>query len=271
MLQQRVHRCLVAVDQVQHARGQLQRFHQLEGALHRQRNFFRRLQNESISAGDRVGQKPEGNHRRKIERRDRRRHSQRLPNHHLVNAGRHVLQVVSLHQRGNPAGDFHVLNRAPQFRARFAHRLPVFLRADLRQFLDVVFQQLLQLEQILNAVFGRRAAPRRISGSRGSHCGAHVFLSGAIGARASFSPVAGFTTSRYSADLDRPPCSLIVMRSVREAGHVDYPSRATRAPGPEIMLTIDNRAFLCHSLKAVRQIQCPKGVCTVLRLAEEKT
>jgi hypothetical protein len=26
------------------------------------------------------------------------------------------------------------------------------------------------------------------------------------------------------------------------------------------MLTIDIRAFLCHSLKAVRQIQCPRGI-----------
>ncbi len=97
VLQQNVHRRLGAIHQIQHARGKSDGIDQLKDALHGERHFFGRLQDERIPAGNRIRQKPERNHRRKIEGRDCGYHSQWLPDHDLVNPARYVFQVVALH------------------------------------------------------------------------------------------------------------------------------------------------------------------------------
>src|SRR5213596_3860812 len=68
---------------------------------------------------------------------------------------------VALHHHRDAAGDFDVLDRAPQLGFSFSESLPVFLRDDPAQFVKVILKKLLQLEERLNAVFRWRAAPFR--------------------------------------------------------------------------------------------------------------
>src|SRR5437870_5455538 len=74
---------------------------------------------------------------------------------------RHVFEVVALHHHRDAAGDFDVLDRAPQLGFSFSESLPVFLRDDPAQFVKVILKKLFQLEERLNAVFRWRAAPFR--------------------------------------------------------------------------------------------------------------
>ena len=134
---------------------------QFEDTPHGEGHAFRRLQNKSISTSDGVGQEPERDHARKIEWHDCGDHSKRLPDHGLIDSARHVFEVVALHHHRDAAGDFDVLDRAPQLGFSFSESLPVFLRDDPAQFVKVILKKLLQLEERLNAVFRWRAAPFR--------------------------------------------------------------------------------------------------------------
>ena len=60
---------------------------------------------------------------------------------------------------GNAAGNFDVLDGAAHLSFGFREGLAVFLRDDARDVVDMVFEQHLQPEERLDAVFGRRAAP----------------------------------------------------------------------------------------------------------------
>ena len=67
-----------AVDEVDDARRQSERVELLEGDLLGQRHLLGGLEHERVAAGDREGQEPERDHRREVERRDRRAHADRL-------------------------------------------------------------------------------------------------------------------------------------------------------------------------------------------------
>ena len=79
-----------------------------------------------------------------------------------------------MHHHRNTARDFHVFNRAAKFGFCFAQRLSVFDGDEPRQFVDVLFEQHLQLEERLDAVFRRRASPFR-EGGRGGFDGGIYF------------------------------------------------------------------------------------------------
>jgi len=64
-----------------------------------------------------------------------------------------------LHHHGNATGDFDVFDCASHLGFGFGEGLAVFLRDDAGNVVEVIFEQHLQLEQWLDAVFGRRAAP----------------------------------------------------------------------------------------------------------------
>ncbi len=136
MIKQRIDRGLAAVHQIHHALGQSDVLHQFKCPPHGERHALRRLQHESISGGDGVGQKPERNHPRKIKRNDRGDHAQRLPDHHFVDAAGHVFQVVALHHHGNAAGDFDVFDGAAQLGFGFGKSLAVFVSEDAGEIVD---------------------------------------------------------------------------------------------------------------------------------------
>ena len=119
---------------------------QLKCPPHGERHTFRRLQDESIAAGDCVREKPERDHRREIEWRDRCHNAKWLADHHFVDTASHVLQVVTLHHHRNAAGDLYIFDGAAQFPLGFRNGLPVFLGDDASQFINVVFQKLFQFE-----------------------------------------------------------------------------------------------------------------------------
>ncbi len=72
-----------------------------------------------------------------------------------------------MHHHGNAASYFDVFDRAAHFGFGFGEGLAVFLRDDAGDVVDVVFEQHLQFEERLDAVFGRSAAPVRESGGCG--------------------------------------------------------------------------------------------------------
>jgi len=65
----------------------------------------------------------------------------------------------SLASSWNAAGDFDVLDGAAHFGFGFGERLAVFLGEDAADVIEVIFEQHLQLEERLDAVFWRSAAP----------------------------------------------------------------------------------------------------------------
>ena len=122
-------------------------------------NALGRLEDEGVAGGNRVGQIPERNHARKIEGCNGGDDAERLTDHHLVDAAGDVFEVVALHHHRNAAGDFDILDAAPHFGLRFSEGLAVFLRDDAGDVVDMIFEQHLQFEKRLDAVFGRGAAP----------------------------------------------------------------------------------------------------------------
>ncbi len=99
-----------------------------------------------VAAGNGVGQKPERNHAGEIEWSDGRHYSQRLPDHHFVDAASHVFEVVALHHHGNAAGDFDVFDGASPLGFGLGESLAVFLGDDAAEFVDVFFEKLFQFE-----------------------------------------------------------------------------------------------------------------------------
>ena len=159
MIAERIDNGASTVDEIHDAlreAGFLQKF---KHAAHGERYTLGWLQDKSISARDGIGKKPEDDHCGKIEWRDSRDDSERLTNLHFIHAGRHVLQDVALHHHGDAAGDFHVLDAAAHFGFCFGKGLPIFESDQTREFVKIFFQQVFQLEQVLNALAGRSASP----------------------------------------------------------------------------------------------------------------
>ncbi len=159
MVEQRVDRGFAAVDQIHYAFGQSSLFEQLIDVAHGERDALGGLQDERVAGGDRVRQIPERDHAGKVEGHDGGGDAERLADHHFVDAAGDVFEVVALHHHRNAAGDFDVFNGAAHFGFGFGEGLAVFLRDDAGDVVEVVFEQHLQLEERLDAVFRRRAAP----------------------------------------------------------------------------------------------------------------
>ena len=67
----------------------------------------------------------------------------------------------------NAAGDLDILDAAPDLRLGFAERLAIFHGDEPGELVDVFFEQLLELEEVLDAFAGRSAAPGGERGQRG--------------------------------------------------------------------------------------------------------
>ena len=82
----------------------------------------------------------------------------------FVNAGCDVFRVVALHQHWDAGGDFDVLDAASQLASRLVHRLAALVNRQTSDLVKVVIQQLLELEEVLDALDRRRASPIGKSG-----------------------------------------------------------------------------------------------------------
>ena len=85
--------------------------------------------------------------------------AERLPDHHLVDTARHILEVVSLHHHRDAAGDLDILDGTTHLGLGFGESLAVFHRDGAGDFVEMLLEQHLHLEQGLNAVLGRSSAP----------------------------------------------------------------------------------------------------------------
>ena len=159
MVEDGIHGLASAVDQTDDTLGKIQALDQAKGQLHRERHFFRRLEQEAVAAGDGVGQVPEGNHRREVERRDGGDDADGLANHAFVDAFGDVFEVVALHEHGNAAGDFDIFDGAAHLALGFGEGLAVLHDDGAGKFVDVVFEQLFECEQVLHAFARRSASP----------------------------------------------------------------------------------------------------------------
>src|SRR5207248_891952 len=72
--------------------------------------------------------------------------------------------VDEMQIHGDAAGDFDIFDRPAHLRLGLGKSFSVFGRDDARQFFQIFFEKISQLEEILNALAGRSAAP---GGKRG--------------------------------------------------------------------------------------------------------
>src|SRR3984957_3297125 len=167
VVDERVDYGLAAVDEADDAFGQAGFFEQFVDVAHGKRDTLAGLEDEGIAGGDGVGQIPEGDHTGEVEGHDGGGDAEGLGDHHFADAAGHVFKVVALHHHGDAAGDLHVFNRPAHFGFGLGECLAVFLSDDAGDVVEVIFEQHLQLEQRLDAVFGRSASPFGESGGGG--------------------------------------------------------------------------------------------------------
>ncbi len=148
-----------AVHHVHHARRQAKLVDELEHLLHGEWNSLGGLDDHGVAAGDGVGQEPEGDHAGEVERRDDSAHPQRLADHLLVDAAGDVLQEIALHHERDAAGHLDVLNRAAHLTYRFFVGLAVLVGDGRRDLVQARFEQVFELEEVLDAVAGRHLTP----------------------------------------------------------------------------------------------------------------
>src|SRR5271155_561073 len=186
--------------------------------MHGKRDAFTGLQYQSVSASDGIGQKPERNHRGEIERSDGRDYAERLGNLHFVPTGAHVFEDVALHHHGNAASYFDVFDAAAQFGFGFGEGFTVFAGGDGGDFVDVFFQQIFQLEQILNAFAGRSSAPRGKGRGRGAHRSVNI-ANGGDGSPRQYFGRGGINDVREFSGGGTHPAAIHVILQFRRRGH----------------------------------------------------
>jgi hypothetical protein len=103
LVQDRVHRLLVAVDHVEHAIGQAGIFEQLGEDQGGRRVALGRLEDEAVAAGERHWEHPHRHDGREAEGRDRGNHAERLAERMPVDPGADILGDLALEQM-RPAG-----------------------------------------------------------------------------------------------------------------------------------------------------------------------
>ncbi len=177
VLEDRVHRRLAAVDEVDDA-GRHDSVQELEGPLHGERVLLGRLADERVPARDGKRQEPHRHHEGEVERRDRGEDADRLADHVRVDPARDVLQVRALHQRGDAGGDLDALDPAPDLAGRVLDRLAVVARDQERELFLRRLEPVLQLEARAGPGDRRRRAPVRESFARGSHGLVHLGRAG---------------------------------------------------------------------------------------------
>ena len=124
VVEDRVDGVAASVDQIEHAgRDLVDRVDQLEDQLRGSRVALGGLQDEGVAAGDRVGQEPERDHRREVERGDRGDHADGLADHLDVDAAGDALEVLALEQMGDSGGCLDRLDPAQDLAASVAERL----------------------------------------------------------------------------------------------------------------------------------------------------
>ena len=158
-MQDRVHRFLVAVDDLQDALGQARflgqfRQHQRHGGV-----TLGWLEDEGVAAGDGRGEHPHRDHRGEVEGRDARRHAKRLTHGIHVDAGACAVGIFAFEQFGRADAVFHNLKPALHVACGVRQGLAVFAAESFRQFVHVTVEQGHELHQHPRATLRVRRGP----------------------------------------------------------------------------------------------------------------
>ena len=164
IVEQRVHRLLVAVDHIEDA-GRQARFqkqfgqHQGHGGV-----ALAGLQDEGVAAGDGGGEFPHGDHGGEIERRDARHHAERLAQGIDVDVRPGAIAEFALQQMRNAAGEFHHFHAALNVALGVGNGLAMLAGQNFRELVVVTLQQLQEFHQHARAALGIGGGPGGLRG-----------------------------------------------------------------------------------------------------------
>ena len=143
--QQGVHRFLVAIDHIQHARWQASLLRQLGNEQRAGWIALRGLEHKGVATDHGHGPHPQRHHGRKVKGRDACGHAQRLEFAPAVNARADIAAVLALEQLGRIAGVFHVFHAALQLAMGIGQGLAMLSRDQRGNLVCMRLQQDLEL------------------------------------------------------------------------------------------------------------------------------
>ncbi len=146
VLQQCIDRHLVALHHIEDAIGQTGFLEQTRHQQAGRRIALGRFEDEAVAGHQRHGNHPQGHHDRKVERRDPGADAQWLTQVPVIDTAADVVAEIAFQQAGGTAGKFDDLDTAHHLAACVGQHLAVLAANDLRQFILVLVQQLLELE-----------------------------------------------------------------------------------------------------------------------------
>ena len=165
--QQRVHRFLVAVDNVKHAGWQTGFQRQLRDAQRAAGIALRGLQHKGVATSHGHGPHPQRHHSGEVEGGDAGCHAQGLEFAPRVNGGADVFAVLALQQLGRVASVFHIFDATLQFTSGVRQHLAMLGSDQRAQFFRVLLQQNLEVTHDAGALQWWRVAPGGESRLRG--------------------------------------------------------------------------------------------------------
>ena len=179
VVEDRLDRLAAAVHQADDARRKDRGLvDQLADPLTRPRVPLRRLQHEGVSAGDRVGQEPERDHRREVERGDRRDHTDGLADQLDIDAGGDPLERFALEQVRDGSRGLDRLDAAADLAIGVGECLAHVGRDQRGELLTVLDQRVPQGEHGAGTLLGGHLTPGGLRGAGRHHRGIHVGRSG---------------------------------------------------------------------------------------------
>ena len=150
---------------------------QLDDPLRGPRVALGRLEDEGVSASDRVGQEPHRDHRREVERRDRRADADGLAHELDVYSGRDAFEVLALQEVRDAARRLGRLDSAEHFAARVVERLTHVLGDEARDLLVIGPERFAQRHHGAGALLRGRRSPCRVCLTGCPYSGVNVGLS----------------------------------------------------------------------------------------------
>ena len=156
---ERIHGFFIAMQQVEDACRQPGLVEQFRHARGRERNLFRRLEDETVSAGDGERVHPGRHHRGEIEGRNAGANPERLADGLAIDTTRDIFERLAHHQARHAAAHFYHLDGPANLGAGIIERFAVFRSQRASQFFGVLLQQILIAIEHLNTVHNRYFPP----------------------------------------------------------------------------------------------------------------
>ena len=160
MLEDRVHRLSVALNDVEHAVGHARLSEQLSQEQRGRRILLARLEHERVPARDRVRHHPQRHHDREVERCDARDDTERLADRVHVDAGRDLLAVRALQVVRQPARELDDFDCTRHLAACVGEHLAVLGRDGGGEIGPMPVDELAEAEEHLGPLRQRGRPPR---------------------------------------------------------------------------------------------------------------